>query len=83
MTNPSHDELGHAVVAIGGERFAMPQVRIATLQRLSELGVAQWNAGQWELTPVGRKLLKACMDGEDSLRCLDEQQNAARSEIAN
>ncbi len=34
-------------------------------RRLAELGLAQFNDGEWELTAAGQKILPLCIDGEE------------------
>jgi hypothetical protein len=36
-----------------------------TLHRLTDLGLAEWSDGVWELTAAGSKLLPRLTDGED------------------
>jgi hypothetical protein len=41
----------------------------AAMHRLAELDLAQFEAGEWELTPAGRRLLPLCSDNEAVLYC--------------
>jgi hypothetical protein len=56
-------ELCQTHVIVGSEYAAIDSVRDDTLHRLAELGFIHWNAGQWELTAAGDKLLPKLEDG--------------------
>jgi hypothetical protein len=62
---PAHDELCHAIIALGSETCAMHDVRLETLHRLAALDLVRHGNGGWTLTNAGSKLLLRLVDGED------------------
>jgi hypothetical protein len=58
------DELCAALVIVGAENASIDDVEESTLRRLDELGLIHWNAGSWELTPPGTKLLPRLQEGK-------------------
>jgi hypothetical protein len=64
MIKPNQDELRSAIVEIGTEYSAIERVRDETVQRLAEIGLAQWKEGEWKLTVAGRQLLRRLLEGD-------------------
>ena len=61
---PTHEQLCHALVAIGAEPCAM-DVRPETLEHLATLGLVHHESSGWVLTPAGSKLLPDLLDGNE------------------
>jgi hypothetical protein len=62
---PAHDELCHAIIVLGSGTCGMGDVEPATLHRLAELGLAQYESPGWTLTKAGLKLLPMLTNGDE------------------
>ena len=62
---PTHDELCHALIALGSEPCAMEDVRPEALEHLATLGLIHHESTGWVMTRAGDKLLPDLMDGKE------------------